>query len=209
MSQNMRNKYMLANQGGSDEFGDPTPKSGGALPPSLGGGTPTPSDGTANPTGRTPTSPTPGGTGFGPFGPATPNNPAGPAVPQNGGEVPTDAPATSTIVGPPSIDEAARAREEQDKMLRRRGRQNFMLTGPQGAGSAPSFIRFLSGYGNDPVTRNPGRPTVPIGSGRNDNPTGRPEEPTTPNPVERPGSTPFGPGSISGRTGRRKSCSFF
>lgn len=207
MTQMMRNRFMLANQNGDET--EPQPKQLGGLPPSLGGGgLPTPDPG-ANPAGRgSPSSPAPPGpsTGFGPIGPATPNNPGGPARPQNGGEVPTSPGQESTIVGPATIDEASRAREEQDKMLRRRGRQNFLLTGKDGAGSAPSFVRHLSGYGDNPVTRNPGRPTIPIGSGR-ENPTGRPDD-TPANPAERPGGGSFGPGSISGRS-RRKSFSFF
>jgi hypothetical protein len=58
------------------------------------------------------------------------------------------APATPTIVQappPPTIDQAITDRNQNDRMLRRRGRAATMLTGPEGAGVPQTATKQLLG----------------------------------------------------------------
>jgi hypothetical protein len=93
-------------------------------------------------------------------------------VPGSGNGEPTGTTPTG-VVGPPTIDAAAQARDRQDALLRRRGRRNYLTTGPRGAGIPDVVVNSLTGLDGNPLKRRPGS-IFPNGrgggAGTNDNP---------------------------------------
>lgn len=122
----------------------------------------------------------PGDIPGGDIGNPTGRNPGGLTAPPTGGTPTTGGGSDTTgnpptgVVGVPTIDQAARQRDQQDSLLRRRGRRNFLTTGPRGAGVPEVVVRGLSGFGSNPTGRGPtnfpGERENPVGGG---NPTGR------------------------------------
>lgn len=134
-------------------------------------------DGTPEPTGN------PLGRGHSPMNPGggTPAWPEPITTETPGPGAPATGSTPSGVVGPPTIDAAAQARDRQDSVLRRRGRRDFLPNGAKGSGIPDVVIAGLTGLDGNPNRRKPGytfpggrhNPTVPDNPSNPGNPTRR------------------------------------